>query len=99
MSWVSTYYGTEHIGSMNMAGYSNPDVDAKLQEASTCMDPEERVSLYQALLEQLDEECIYVPLFNKTLCIAWNANLNYTPTVRAERFADVSWNTTTQEGA
>ena len=92
MSWLSTYYGTEHIGSMNMAGYSNPDVDAKLQEASTCMDPEERISLYHDLLEQLDEECIYLPLYNKTLCVAWNANLNYNPTVRAESYADVSWN-------
>ena len=92
MSWLSTYYASENIGSLNMSMYSNPDIDAKLAEANTCMDPEKRIALYQEILTTVDTDCPYIPLFNKTLCMAWSSDLSYTPTVRMESYANCSWN-------
>jgi peptide/nickel transport system substrate-binding protein len=91
MSWIDTYYSTASIGAMNMAQYSNKDLDALLAKADVCMDPQQRTALYKNILETVDAECIYLPLFNKIQCMAWNANLNYTPSVRAESYADCSW--------
>ena len=91
MSWLSTYYGTESIGSMNMAQYSDPQVDEMLKAANTEMDAEKRISLYKDILDKVDKEAIYVPLFNKTQCAAWAGNLNYTPTIRVESYASCSF--------
>ena len=91
MSWLSTYYGTENIGSMNMAQYSDPQVDEMLKEANTEMDAEKRISLYKDILDKVDKEAVYIPLFNKTQCVAWAGNLNYTPSVRMENYASCSF--------
>lgn len=92
MSWISTYYGTENIGSMNMAQYSDADVDAQLQEAAVCMDPEARIALYKSILETVDTACPYVPLFNRLQCMAWSSDLNFTPQLRGDYFYACSWN-------
>lgn len=92
MSWLGSYYTTPYIGSMNMAGYSSEDIDSAIAAANACMDPDERVELYRSILETLDEQCVYLPLFNKVRCIAWNGSLTYSPSVRVDRFADCSWN-------
>ncbi|MDD6188781.1 MAG: ABC transporter substrate-binding protein [Clostridiales bacterium] len=92
MSWFATYYTTENIGGMNMAQYSNADIDAKIEAANICMDPKERIAMYKEIMETLDEECIYLPLYNKVTCMAWAKGLNYTPTVRMESYSRCSWN-------
>ena len=91
MSWMSTYFGSEHVGGLNMAQYSNPEVDAMLAEANTCTDPEKRVELYEQLLVYLDEECVYVPIYNVTNKVAWAKGLNYEPTLRPTLYTNVSW--------
>lgn len=91
MSWLSTYYSTDNIGSMNMARYSNPEVDQMLEAANTEMDPQKRISLYGDILKKVDKEAIYIPLFNRKSCVAWAANLNYTPSVRTATYADCSF--------
>ena len=92
MSWVDTYYSSSQIGSMNMAAYSNAEMDSMLAAAGSCMDPDERVAMYKEILEKADEECAYLCLFNKTTGHAWAKDLNYTPTARTAYYADCSWN-------
>lgn len=92
MSWIESYYGASYLGSLNMAGYTTEEMEAKLLAARTCMDPVARVAMYKEILEMADAATAYLPIFNKTLCIAWDANLDYTPSIRRECYAPASWN-------
>ncbi len=42
-------------------------------------------------LERVDEECPYIPLFNRLTCVAYSSGLNYKPQVRNDRFFEASW--------
>ncbi|MDO4492495.1 MAG: ABC transporter substrate-binding protein [Clostridia bacterium] len=92
MNWLSTYYGTESIGALNMAQYSDAAVDEKMAAAAVCTDAEARVAMYKDILTTVDAACAYLPLFNKTLCVAWNANLDYAHSVhQVPNYAVASW--------
>lgn len=91
MSWLATYYNSAYIGAMNMARYSDPEMDDLLNQAGVCMDPDARIALYKTILEKADTVCAYLPLFNKIQCIGWAKGLSYVPSVRLERYADCSW--------
>lgn len=92
MNWIATYYASENIGSLNMAQYSNPEIDAKIAEAQICTNPEARIAMYKEILETADAACAYLPVFNKTMCVGWNANLDYVHTVHeVQNYALASW--------
>jgi peptide/nickel transport system substrate-binding protein len=50
-------------GAANYTGYSNPEVDALLDEASSLVDVEERTALYAQVQEILAEDLPFVPGF------------------------------------
>jgi ABC-type transport system substrate-binding protein len=60
--WYHT--GPETGGNLSADGYSNPDVDALLEEARKSSDSEERASLYREVLELIAEDCPKVVLCN-----------------------------------
>ena len=92
MTWLSTYYATDMINTMNMARYSNADVDAQLGQAAVNMDPAARSALYKKILEAVEEDSAYIPLFNGIKCVAWAADLNYTPQITSDLFYGCNWN-------
>lgn len=47
---------------MNVSGYSNPDVDAILEQARIALDPAERIRLYQEAEALLIEDAAVIPL-------------------------------------
>jgi peptide/nickel transport system substrate-binding protein len=71
---LSTYYMRfgpdpdayrEHFGTgqpRNFTGYSNPEVDALLEEALTYTDPEKRKEIYYQVQELILEDMPYIPL-------------------------------------
>ncbi|MBQ6544638.1 MAG: ABC transporter substrate-binding protein [Lachnospiraceae bacterium] len=91
MGFINTFFATDQIPDMNMSGFSDPELDALLQDAGTDLDPESRKAKYKTILERVDEECPYIPLFNRLTCVAYSNGLNYKPQVRNDRFFEASW--------
>ncbi|MDL2217957.1 ABC transporter substrate-binding protein [Christensenellaceae bacterium OttesenSCG-928-M15] len=60
----------------NWCKYNNPQMDQLLIQARESFDDEERKQCYTKALELLKEECPQVPLFYRTLNLAFNKNLN-----------------------
>jgi len=69
--WIMDYPDPEDIldikfhtaSSLNNVGYSNPEVDAILEEARVEQDPNRRLSLYQDVEVLLLEEAVWLPLY------------------------------------
>ena len=87
------YYHSQHItdGVNNYQGYSNPEVDRLLQEASSETDADTRKDLYDQAVELIVDEVSYLYLYNPNVVQAWAPGLSgYT--IRPDRainFEDV----------
>jgi len=90
MNWLSTYYSSEYIGGLNMARYSDPELDMLLSRAAVCTDPERRTALYNEILIEAEKSCAYIPIYNRSICHAWAADLDYTPTVHTPIYSGCS---------
>ncbi|MBF4692333.1 ABC transporter substrate-binding protein [Fusibacter ferrireducens] len=91
MDHLDNYYNSKFIGNLNMAQYNNPEVDALLAEAKVCMDGEERIAIYEKVLDIVDEDCAYIYLFNKVNMYAWNSDLSFEPSVRDDSLYNLKW--------
>lgn len=71
LGWIADYpimdnflYPLFKTGSSdNYSFYSNPDVDAKLDEARTTVDDDARVALYQEVESIVGEDAVSIPMF------------------------------------
>lgn len=91
MNWLSTFYGSEYIDNLNMARYSDEELDELLVKASVSIDPERRMKIYNEALIEAEKSCAYIPLFNRSICHVWATELNYTPSVHTPIFSLCSW--------
>jgi len=98
LSWLgnidpAAFYESQHLtgGSNNYQKYSNPEVDALLQEAATTVDEDERKSLYDDAAKLIVEDVSYLYLYNPDVVQAWAPGLEGYQ-IRADRainFEDV----------
>ncbi|MGY1719896.1 ABC transporter substrate-binding protein [Blastococcus sp. SYSU DS0552] len=72
------YYHSQHItdGSNNYQGYSNPEVDRLLTEASTETDEDTRKDLYDQAAQLIVDDVSYVYLYNPDVVQAWAPGLS-----------------------
>lgn len=56
---------TGGLGSTNISGYSNQDMDAQIKKLTIKMLDQDRLSVYNSINEQFIRDCPYVPLFFK----------------------------------
>jgi peptide/nickel transport system substrate-binding protein/oligopeptide transport system substrate-binding protein len=71
LGWIADYpimdnflYPLFKTGSSdNYSFYTNPDVDAKLEEARTTVDPDARVALYQEVEKTVGDASAVIPMF------------------------------------
>ncbi|MFA4814495.1 MAG: ABC transporter substrate-binding protein [Candidatus Gracilibacteria bacterium] len=68
---------TETYGEFNAFGYSNPEIDTKIEEASTVFDPTQRRLLLSELSSQLLAEQTVIPLFESQVLYALSPDLYY----------------------
>jgi oligopeptide transport system substrate-binding protein len=61
--------------SSNDGDYSNPDFDAKLQEAAEATDPDEAISLYQEAEAMLADDLPAIPLWNYSVIAGHSTNV------------------------
>ena len=74
-----TYNGKPGMGEGNKGHYSNPEVDALLDEASVEADQDKRAALVEQVDQIARDEAAYVPLFFKDNIFGVRAGLQYTP--------------------
>lgn len=55
-----TGFDSASIGAQNFAGYSNPDVDALLDQAAAATDETERCGLYEQVQEQIEADMVSI---------------------------------------
>ncbi|SOE00237.1 ABC transporter substrate-binding protein [Blastococcus haudaquaticus] len=78
LSWLGNidpadFYEAQHItdGSSNYQGYSNPEVDRLLTEASTETDQDARKQLYDQAAKLIVDDVSYLYLYNPDVVQAW----------------------------
>jgi peptide/nickel transport system substrate-binding protein len=83
LSWLgnidpAAFYESQHItdGSNNYQGYSNPEVDRLLTEASATVDEDERKGLYDQAAKLIVDDVSYLYLFNPDVVQAWAPGLS-----------------------
>lgn len=76
---VYTYNGKPNLGEGNKGLYSNPEVDALLDQASTEPDQAKRAELVKKVDAITREEAVYIPLFFKENVFGVRNGLTYTP--------------------
>lgn len=89
-SMYSIAYTSNAIGSFNFARYNNPEVDALFAQALSAVDPTERNSIYKQILDIIQEDAVYVPIFYPATGSAIDPDLNYN-LGRGNVFYDWSW--------
>ena len=67
---------TKSKGPQNYGGYSDPQVDAWLDEARTKNNPEERKAIYEKIAEKLLNEGSIIYLYHRKWLIAYNARVD-----------------------
>ncbi|PYG01595.1 peptide/nickel transport system substrate-binding protein [Georgenia satyanarayanai] len=99
MGWLGNldpddfYYAQHHSeGANNFQGYSNPEVDALLEQGRVETDEEARREIYEQVATQVADDASYIYLYNPDVVQAWSPQLEgYTVmSNRAIRFKDVS---------
>lgn len=68
---------TETYGEFNAFGYSNHEVDAKIEEASTVFAPDQRRLLLSELSAQVFADQVVIPLFEAQVLYALSTELYY----------------------
>lgn len=79
MGWLGNidpsgfYYAQHHsTGANNAQGYSNPQVDALLEQGQTEVDEERRKEIYGEAATIIADECSYIYLYNPAVLQAWS---------------------------
>jgi ABC-type oligopeptide transport system substrate-binding subunit len=71
LGWIADYPDPQNFlevlfyseSAQNHGGYSNPEVDALLEEARGIQDPDERLALYQQAEQLILEDAAWIPLY------------------------------------
>ncbi len=99
MGWLGNidpsgfYYGQHHSsGANNAQGYSNPQVDALLDQGQAEPDEARRRQIYGEAARIIADECSYIYLYNPAVLQAWTPQVRgyQTRTDAAIRFRDTS---------
>ncbi len=83
LSWIGNidpddfYYAQHHSeGGFNFQGYSNPDVDALLDQARVETDPDARKAIYDQAAEMIVDDASYIYLYNPENIGAWATHVD-----------------------
>lgn len=74
---------SKYVGMANNVRYSNPEIDAMFEEAAKTLDEDARFEIYNAIFHQVQDEAVFVVLYNTVCLYAYNENL-YVPQLPLE---------------
>lgn len=70
-----TGFHTSSVGAQNFSGYSNPDVDAMLDQAGSSTDEGERCDLYEQVQEQIEADMVSINVSDPKAVVVMRAGL------------------------
>lgn len=84
---------TPYVGMANNVRYSNPEIDALFEEAVQAINEEARFEIYDEIFTRVQEEAVFVVLYNNTLLFAHSDELHVPklPLEGAYRIYDMYW--------
>lgn len=85
-------YQTQYIDNINLARYSNPEVDELFNRGVVTLDQNERLAIYDEILSIVQEDAVYAPMFTPVSPIAYAKELNLTTHLVGSFFKEYSWN-------
>ena len=85
-------YATQFIDNLNLARYSNPEVDELFAQGVATVDKEERKAIYSRLIDIVQEDAVYIPIFFRQSPIAYDKNLNAKTYLSSTPYYEWSWN-------
>ncbi|MDR1622827.1 MAG: ABC transporter substrate-binding protein [Synergistaceae bacterium] len=91
-SFFDIVYGSQYIGSTNQARYSNPRVDELFVLGKGTLDREKRKEYYKELIDTVQDDAVYAPLFFRTMPLAHDKKLNYKYYLNVVKYVECSWN-------
>lgn len=65
-----------YVGMANNVRYSNPVIDELFDEASKTVDDDERLAIYDEIFTIVQDECVFVSLYNTICLYGYNSELN-----------------------
>ena len=85
-------YQTQYIDNINLARYSNPEVDELFNRGVVTLDQNERLAIYDEILSIVQEDAVYPPMFTPVSPTAYAKDLNLTTHLVSSFFKEYSWN-------
>jgi len=77
--WTERRFATDHIGDVNSAHYSNPEVDALFEIARTSMDQEVRRQAFRDAFKIVSRDAVIIPLYYQYQLFAWHTDFTADP--------------------
>lgn len=84
-------YHSKYINNLNMARYSNPEVDKMFEDALQMTDSTERAAAYKDLIEIVQNDAVYIPVFFKQVPWAADPGLNVVRHLNTMLVRELSW--------
>ena len=86
-------FKSEYIGAANNARYDNPEIGALFDEAVAAIDEGERYEIYNEIFTKVQEDAVYIVMYNTEGLYAHNSDLKCHPFVLEGRYYiyDFTW--------
>ena len=91
MAQFDMIYASQYINNLNCARYSNPEVDALFEQGVSTVDKAERESIYKELINIVQEDAVYAPVFFRQAPVAYDPNLNVNFYLAQNLYYEWSW--------
>ena len=91
-SYFDVFYDSAQIGAGNGARFNNERVDELFALGKSTLDKDERIGYYNELIDIVQEDATYAPVFFRTLPTAYDKALTYTRYLNYIFYKDCSWN-------
>lgn len=72
---IGMAFTEEFIGRANNSRYTDPEVEQWFKDATVAIDDDERFEIYNKIFTKVQEEAVYVVLYNKSLLYAHSSDL------------------------
>ena len=79
-------FKSEYIGAANNARYNNPEIGELFDQAVSAIDEDERYDIYNEIFTKVQEDAVYIVLYNTEGLYAHNSGLKCHPFVLEGRY-------------
>ena len=91
-SFFDVFYDSAQIGAGNGARFSNERVDELFALGKSTLDADERIAYYNEIINIVQEDATYAPVFFRTLPTAYDKALTYTRYLNNIFYKNCHWN-------